>query len=114
MTDTPETTAIDTELGRDADTIHLDAISKVSSYVKTLDEGASTSLVASLDPALSGWCALSHPKSLMTEPPATDKSGVYLLDCQFGQAASYATDPDAADRLWKLSEELVKSQQARI
>jgi len=31
----------------------------------------------------------------------------YMADCQLAEAAPHATDPVAAERLWKLSEELV-------
>ena len=37
---------------------------------------------------------------------AKDKS-LYMSDCQLAEAATYATDPVAAERLWKMSEELV-------
>jgi hypothetical protein len=32
---------------------------------------------------------------------------VYLVDCQIAEPFAHANDPVAADRLWKLSEELV-------
>lgn len=35
------------------------------------------------------------------------QGGTYLADCAVATAAPYATDPDAARRLWALSEELV-------
>jgi len=56
---------------------------------KTQDQGAATTLVAAFDP------------KLKTE------SGVYLDDCQMGEAREWATAEPAADRLWALSEELV-------
>ena len=34
-------------------------------------------------------------------------NGVYLVECQFGAAADFAVDPEAAERLWRLSEMLV-------
>lgn len=34
-------------------------------------------------------------------------SGIYLSDCQKEKAADHASDPKVAERLWKLSEELV-------
>jgi hypothetical protein len=33
--------------------------------------------------------------------------GVYMRDCQFGEAAGFAVDGEIAERLWALSEELV-------
>lgn len=60
---------------------------------KTLSQGASTTLVAALDPKLA---------------PARDNGdGVYLSDCQIAEPAAWARDPIAAERLWALSEELV-------
>ncbi|KAF2453932.1 short-chain dehydrogenase [Lineolata rhizophorae] len=56
---------------------------------KNMSEGAATSLVAALDPELS-----RH-------------SGAYLDDCQICSAAPYAMDKDNAEKLWKLTEELV-------
>jgi len=37
----------------------------------------------------------------------TDIKGLYLSDCQFAEPAAHATDTIAAERLWKLSEQLV-------
>jgi len=54
---------------------------------KTLDEGASTTLVAALDPALS--------------------AGSYLSDCQVYEPSEAARDTDKAEKLWELSETLV-------
>jgi hypothetical protein len=34
-------------------------------------------------------------------------NGVYLVECQFGKATDFAVDPEAAERLWELSERLV-------
>ncbi|KAI0131856.1 hypothetical protein BJ170DRAFT_222982 [Xylariales sp. AK1849] len=79
---------INTNLGREHDEETAAAIAKTSKYWKTLDEGASTTLVAALDPKLN------------------ENTGLYLLDCQFGPAAPFALDPVTAARLWKLSEEL--------
>jgi len=64
--------------------------------MKTIDQGAATSL----------WCA--------TSPLLADIGGVYCEDCEVaplntgatGRAgvAAWATDPEAAERLWTLSE----------
>jgi NAD(P)-dependent dehydrogenase (short-subunit alcohol dehydrogenase family) len=56
---------------------------------KTLQEGISTMLVASLDPELKG------------------KGGSYIANCQIGEPYEYAVDPENAEKLWSLSEKLV-------
>ncbi|ETS84586.1 hypothetical protein PFICI_02611 [Pestalotiopsis fici W106-1] len=56
---------------------------------KTASGGAATELAAVLDPAFDG------------------KSGAYVKDCQISEALDYATDAQNAQRLWRLSEELV-------
>ncbi|EOD52624.1 putative retinol dehydrogenase protein [Neofusicoccum parvum UCRNP2] len=56
----------------------------------SIREGASTTLVAAFDPNLD------------------DFKGYYLSDCQLEEAEPWATDPKVAERLWALSEELVK------
>lgn len=42
-----------------------------------------------------------------TAPELDAQGGTYLADCAVATAAPYATDPDAARRLWALSEQLV-------
>jgi NAD(P)-dependent dehydrogenase (short-subunit alcohol dehydrogenase family) len=65
---------------------------------KTVQQGAATSVWAATSPHLSG------------------RGGIYLEDCQIAPAAAradgagvehYAVDPESAERLWLLSEELV-------
>lgn len=56
---------------------------------KTKSQGSSTTLVAALDP----------------EMPA--RSPAYLSNCQIRDPYEYALDPENAEKLWKLSEELV-------
>ena len=67
---------------------------------KTLGAGASTSLVAALDPKLAvgvGECR-----------DGVENWGSYLDDCQISSKAHpLSASNDEADRLWKLSEELV-------
>ncbi|KAI0551222.1 hypothetical protein F4679DRAFT_145156 [Xylaria curta] len=75
-------------LGREHDEDVAEAIAATSKYWKNSDEGASTSLVAALDPSLD------------------ECRGLYMSDCQFFPCADHAKDPDVADRLWKLSEKL--------
>ncbi|OCK92573.1 short-chain dehydrogenase [Cenococcum geophilum 1.58] len=59
---------------------------------KTLSQGASTTVVAAFDPTIA------------------ENSGAYLVDCQIDHGdvtMPYAVDKDNAERLWKLSENLV-------
>jgi NAD(P)-dependent dehydrogenase (short-subunit alcohol dehydrogenase family) len=57
-----------------------------------VDVGASTSV----------WAA--------TAPELDDEGGAYLADCAVATPMPYAVDPDAARRLWSLSEQLVGEQ----
>ncbi|RMZ70346.1 Short-chain dehydrogenase TIC 32 chloroplastic [Pyrenophora seminiperda CCB06] len=65
-------------------------LKQISNFEKNHDQGASTVMVAALDPAL------NKPK------------GVLLHDCQMWDALPYATDPKIAERLWNLSKTLVQ------
>ncbi|KAK6087650.1 short-chain dehydrogenase [Seiridium cupressi] len=56
---------------------------------KTMTQGAATTLVAALDP----------------EIPA--KSPAYLANGHIHEALDYATDPEKADKLWSLTEEIL-------
>lgn len=91
-----------TELGRhfapDATAAVLAIIDKGLVPLKSLAAGASTSLVAALDPRLG--CGETKD--------GKENYGVYLVDCQISDKAhSLAVSSDEAERLWKLSEELV-------
>ncbi|KKY27781.1 putative short-chain dehydrogenase reductase sdr [Diplodia seriata] len=79
-------------VGPDLDEEGNAAIAGTAKDWKSPDEGASTVIVAAFDPALN-------------EP-----SGSFLSDCQFYEPPPYATDPEIADRLWSLSEDLVKEK----
>ncbi|KKO97383.1 retinol dehydrogenase 13 [Trichoderma harzianum] len=57
--------------------------------LKSLDQGAATSIFAAFDPSLHA------------------ESSIYLEDCHNGIAEAYASDPDLAAKLWKLSESIV-------
>ncbi|AEO58418.1 hypothetical protein MYCTH_2305728 [Thermothelomyces thermophilus ATCC 42464] len=81
--------SIVTELSREQDDELNAEFHKLIKYWKTPDEGSSTTLVAALDPALN------------------EVKGFYLSDCQYTEPSAHAKDAAAADRLWKLSEELV-------
>jgi hypothetical protein len=76
---------------------------------KNGDQGAATALVAAFDPGLNGKCQMICVVKLilslwLLDPEARE---TYMADCQLAEAAGHATDPVAAERLWKLSEELV-------
>ncbi|KAK3377357.1 hypothetical protein B0T24DRAFT_666101 [Lasiosphaeria ovina] len=83
---------IETDLSRNQSERLTAQFYKVALYWKTPDEGSSTTLVAALDPALN------------------DVKGLYLSDCQIAEPVPHAKDPVAAERLWKLSEELVNEK----
>jgi len=60
--------------------------------MKTQSQGSATMIVAAVDPGI------------------PNRSGAYLADCSVDPstgAVEYALDKDNAERLWKLSEELV-------
>ena len=59
---------------------------------KTIDQGSATTMVAALDPNLK------------------PDSGVYMADCQFAEAPEWATSGEKAERLWKLSEQIVEEK----
>ncbi|KAF4548217.1 Short chain dehydrogenase-like protein 10 [Elsinoe fawcettii] len=81
--------SIITELGREMTAEDWKVIESTSTNWVSLDQGTSTILVAALDPALD-----------------TNRDGVYLADCQLSEASKHAVDPDAAKKLWDLSEAL--------
>lgn len=60
--------------------------------MKTLSQGSATTLVAALDPLI------------------TPRSGSYLADCQVDHNSpvmAYALDQSNAEKLWRMSEDLV-------
>lgn len=79
-----------TDFSRNLDEHHLNIIKTTGDFWKDLDQGSATTLVAALDPKL-----------------GEDKDAVYLADCQVTNAAPWARDPKAAERLWQLSEDIV-------
>lgn len=78
-----------TDLSRNLDEKHLAMIQNTSTFWKDLDQGSATTLVAALDPKL------------------CDPSMIYLSDCQLAEPAAWASDATAAERLWRLSEDIV-------
>ncbi|OJD30465.1 short-chain dehydrogenase reductase sdr [Diplodia corticola] len=83
-----------TEVGRSVESQDaLDSFLGALNPKASTDEGAATTMVAALDPALKD---------------VKSASSIYLDDCQLKDAEPYAVDVEIADRLWKFSEELVK------
>lgn len=67
--------------------------SNIAGKMKTVEQGAATAVVAALDPELS------------------PKAGIYLSDCQIkSPIPEYLTSEEGAEKLWKLSEEIVKEK----
>lgn len=87
--------ALLTELIRYSDPKEVgELIEKFKGSFKSLDEGASTPLVAALDNRL--------------DPGMKVGSGFYLSDCQIADAPEWALSRQYARDLWKLSEDIVK------
>ena len=78
-----------TDLSRNLNEKHLAMIENTSSFWKDIDQGSATTMVAALDPEL-------------YDPKVT-----YLNDCQLAEPAEWANDAKAAERLWRLSEDIV-------
>ena len=57
--------------------------------IKTSQQGVSTTLVATLDPSIA------------------EQTGSYMSDCKVEQTRQYASSTESAQRLWKISEDLV-------
>lgn len=58
-------------------------------FNKNIDQGAATPLVSALDPEL------------------TPEKGIFLNDCQVMKLPSYAASKEKAEKLWKLSEDII-------
>lgn len=87
-----------TELTRHTNKVWLEKAVKARAergmhFWKSLQQGASTTLVAALDPKL--------------QKPGDDGRGYYLNDCQIGMAPAHAVDPVDAEKLWNISEDFV-------
>ncbi|KUJ08195.1 putative short-chain dehydrogenase [Mollisia scopiformis] len=94
---------IQTELGRYAAPETRAAIQEMRDsgmiHFKTLGAGAATSLVAATDPKL----------GMPGTKDGVENYGIYMMDCQISEkAGSRAVSNSEAERLWKLSEDLVK------
>ncbi|KAF1999299.1 short-chain dehydrogenase [Amniculicola lignicola CBS 123094] len=81
-----------TEIGRHVPEKRAQQIIASGILDKTQEQGAAPALVAAFDPAL------------------TEKSGVFIDNCQFRDPSPHASDPAIAERLWHLSEELVRER----
>ncbi|OAL33731.1 hypothetical protein AYO20_07069 [Fonsecaea nubica] len=64
--------------------------------LKNLDQGASTTLEAALDPDLA--------------EPDTEGNNYYLSDCQLLEPAAWCQRAEGAEKLWDLSESIVKQK----
>jgi NAD(P)-dependent dehydrogenase (short-subunit alcohol dehydrogenase family) len=98
---------IQTELSRYAAPETIKAIGEFLKsgkvYRKTLGAGAATTIVAATDPGL------GMPESEGKD--GKENWGAYLIDCQIsGLADARAVSSVEAEKLWKLSEELVKEK----
>lgn len=94
---------INTDLGRNfSEEVVKNIISMAEAGVftyKTLGGGASTSLVAALDPKLANGVGQTHEDS--------ENYGAYLNDCQISAAANpLAVSSKEAERLWEFSEKI--------
>ncbi|KAJ5184277.1 hypothetical protein N7492_001893 [Penicillium capsulatum] len=95
---------ISTELGRNFPVDQLDAVGAMREKgiftLKTMGAGASTSMVAALDPKLAHGVGMTKD--------GRENWGSYLSDCHIdGQAKPLAVSSQEAERLWKRSETLV-------
>jgi len=61
---------------------------KVFNTFKSIDQGASTTMVAAFDPKLK------------------PEDGMFLSDCQLISPSAWAVDERSAQRLWQLSQDL--------
>jgi NAD(P)-dependent dehydrogenase (short-subunit alcohol dehydrogenase family) len=98
---------IQTELSRYAAPETVAAISKMASSSfftwKTLGQGAATTLVAATDPAL------GPPVTEVRDGKKLENFGVYFIDCQpSDRGAPLAVSSSQAEKLWGVSEDLVK------
>uniref|UniRef100_A0A7S4M8J1 Uncharacterized protein n=1 Tax=Vannella robusta TaxID=1487602 RepID=A0A7S4M8J1_9EUKA len=82
---------IKTELGRDLSGVEGLLITLGSPFLKSIPQGAATTVYVATAPELEGI------------------GGKYFADCNEAVAKPYATNPRYAERLWKMSEEMVKN-----
>ena len=65
-----------------------ESVLKVFTTFKSIDQGASTTMVAAFDPKLG------------------PEDGIFLSDCQLISPVAWAVDEKSAERLWQLSQDL--------
>jgi NAD(P)-dependent dehydrogenase (short-subunit alcohol dehydrogenase family) len=99
--------AIWTGLARSLDEDARNIIKKMGNRWKNAQQGAAPALIAAFDPALNGEFDDGCLSSGTDVVDWNTENGVYLVECQFGKAADFAMDPEAAESLWRLSERLV-------
>jgi len=80
---------IATDLARELDEQAVKGLTQGNFDWKSADQGAATLVVAGFDPELDS------------------ETGVYLDDCQLKRPSKWASNADKAERLWRLSEDLV-------
>lgn len=86
-----------TELGRDSTKEQREAIDSQEVDYKTLSQGSSTTLVAAVDPKVVEGLGAQEPL-------------VFLTDCQMIALPPKSSSTENAERLWSLSEDLVKEK----
>lgn len=96
------------ELARDFAQSQLDSIDEMKAegtiVYKTLGAGASTSLVAALDDKVTVELNGGGPQN-------RQNYGCFMADCQVNdKATDLATSTAEAERLWSVSEDLVKAK----
>lgn len=99
--------AVDTNINRHADPQEIESALKrvkelgFDSSSRTSDQGANSTIVAAVDPALPP-----------VDTSGVDVTGVYLSDCKLDNdsCAKFARNRTLAERLWALSEELVNDK----
>ncbi|KAI2470659.1 putative short-chain dehydrogenase [Annulohypoxylon bovei var. microspora] len=101
----PHPGIIKTELGRVTPKYMMEAVGEMQSrglyQTKNLSQGSATSLVSALDPKL----------GLPEDRDGKENYGAFLIDCQIANnALSSALSSEGSERLWKMSEELVKEK----
>lgn len=74
----------------------------------TIETASSTILAAALSPEFNGpFSCVKRADCIWITAGFVDQSGLFLRNCKPFETERYATDPVNAEKLWKLSEELV-------
>ena len=108
--------SINTELQRHLDRATISEVRKRATQElgtvdqrKSREQGASTTLVAALDPALKMEIPAAAAAGEGKKSLSSLVKGIYLTDCQVQdeECEEWARDMEVAERLWELSERLV-------